>query len=296
MRGGLWPLLLFVSACARLNPAFGEDEESSTRGSGTGGERPSTSSSTVTKGTSRGEGSSEVTGNDPVTSSTSLDSSEVGTDPNATVGSSGAQECEIFVFDVDSDTFVSNAEEGCGGTGCMNWSFTGTPQHLVRTSGELDAVMLLRFDPGRPVGGVVSAELSVHVGSSLSPEVGLFEVHVLDTVSSWIDDGANGPATLGQPTFNAAAHELEEWRDGLGVALSSFDELRDDWPTVPVMDMDDDLVLEIPIQPEDLGTLGQRLSSQAPVIIGLTVLGEVPVMMTAAEGSGIARLQVTACP
>lgn len=288
----LW--VLGLSACARQNPAFGDGAGSAAE-TGDTGVVSTTSASTTALPTGGDTHSSTVSPTADGGTTLYAASSEGGTlDTDVIAESTGPGGCEIVRIGVESDTFVTNAGEGCGG-GCATWAFSGTANYPVRSAGQLDAVMLLRFEPPGPYGEIEDAHVEVHVAGPLPPGVGLFEVHVLDTQSEWIATTGEGPIP-GEPTFNEARGGMAPWLDGNGDPLTDFDGLRDDWPTAPAMPGDDaDLVLEFPIQAEDESTLAERLAAAAPVTIGVTVLGDEAVEMSALEAGAVAHLELTAC-
>lgn len=292
---------LGLGACARPNPSFGAEDGT---GTGTGassspsgtGPSTSTSASGTAGGATSVEGTSEPKETeDDATTEGWTESEGTGYDTE-TIAESTGPGCEIIILDVESDTFVSNADSGCKGS-CVDWTFTGVENYDIETAGQLDVVALLRFVPPEAVGAIDAARVDFHIIGPLPPGVGLFEVHVLDTTSEWIDGSAMGPIP-GQPTFTEARSGQQEWQDGEGEPVPDFDALRDNWPTVPVLAGDeDDGVLELPIQPEDGDLLQARLSAAAPVIIGITVLGgaDGAVTVQTMEGGAPAELRLTVC-
>lgn len=124
------------------------------------------------------------------------------TEPSRTTsGESGA--CPALTLSVQSDTFVSNAEVGCKGGSCTDWTFTGVTAHDIRSAGTVDSIVLLGFLSLDAV-QVTAATLRLRVGGALSNEAGLVELHVLESLSVWDDNGDSG-AVQGQPTWNRAA-------------------------------------------------------------------------------------------
>lgn len=277
----LLALVAMLSGCARENPAYGGgaadagQTDGQTGGSTAGATGAATTKTSASAGSTASAGDTSGLTGDPDASGTTVsrptgDGSVGETAPFRTT-SGGSGGCENITLDVLSDTFVSNAEEGCGGDSCTGWTFTGVTTYEIRSAGTFDSIMLLRFGSDEPV-TVTQATLRLQVGGAVPNDPGLVELHVLETLSVWADGSHSGPEP-GEPTWNRAASGGAPWINGAGARVGEFDELHDNWPTLLVAAGDGaDGVLELPIQATDLPELNARLASSAPVQIGVTIL------------------------